>query len=547
VSINCTPQHLKYAKNKLGFLKGKQGNSLSFCLLRKKGTKEVILHFDKVTTVAKFKNPVSAHNVFKKTAAFRYTKENEFFDDISKIVSVTGVVTNTDGTTLSFQKTVAGRGGEVDLTIACKDLKIKNFVFANGMSEDAKAAETVSQKQILTDLKSMNLPSPSTIAEDPLAHFGSFEALAAAIEALNSTGTGNALLNQYRIVLNNAYTLLQEWSPDGVEAVGDAMDELGGIDDYGDEIVELIWYEQEAMEAMKESVVAIREETKEKLRAKGKGESTKYFVKHGKLIVTLKEGYFRLVPRVKKEFGGGHLLVVNNTDSFEHEATLTELAQAGRVSGGRFKKSKSGKKIALTGISSRNEIKAALRAMGMSLTVYLVRNFDNLQTQLQDQKVAVIKEDKIDTIEDRLSAQSIELPTMQSILKGDSLQAVWYAFLIKEVAAENLGFYLSVRGRFGVLNEEHKSMGSKAVYDDYVKVGSTHTININSEKRKLAQQIGDNTGLGDARFDTIDFEDMLTEIVTLMSAPFQRFKSSRILAAEIYASPTLGALYAPDL
>lgn len=123
MAIQSTPQHLKFAKSKMAALKGTDGARMAFCLIRKKGTKEVIFHLDKATAAGRFKNPMIAHQIFKKTAAFRYGAGAAFFKDISKLVSIAGIATNSDGT-IVFSKTVAGRGTEEDLKIGLKDMKL---------------------------------------------------------------------------------------------------------------------------------------------------------------------------------------------------------------------------------------------------------------------------------------------------------------------------------------------------------------------------------------------------------------------------------------
>ncbi len=539
--IMSTPQHLKHAKTRATKLKGTADTTLSFCLLRKKGTKEVIVHFDKPGAVSKFKNPVSIHRLLQKTAAFRYPPDHPFFADITKLVSMAGLASNPSGSSVQFNQTV-GKAVEADLAIACKDLKIKGFSFEKGITSFKQAETNVKEEALRENLRTMELPDVATIAGDPLAVFGSFDEFASTLEALSGADLDPAMTAIYR-KLKDAYGRIADWTDDGgIEVVEGALEELGGIEDFDAEVAALEAFEAEALEEMKESVTVLRKETRELLREKGFLEST--FTDSAKLIATLSEGHYMLIRNIKMEYGGGPLLMVSSSATFPHQDMLSELATSSSRDLGTFMKSRSGKKIAFSGRGTRGVLRDALHATGMVLKVYKVDSFDSLQDELQRQKVDVASADAL--LDMRKKVLKV-LPELDVLINDGHLLPAFYSYTKGEFSSENLEFYLQVHptgsSHKGTLDRDKLCASKQDLFGRYVRQDSELMVNITGATRDAATAIADNTALGNGRFDTIDFESMLPAVRDNLKMSFTGFRMSDALVQAFLDSHSIRRAY----
>ncbi len=540
MAIQSTPQHFKFAKVKMAALKSSDGTQMAFCLLRKKGTKEVILHLDKPAAAGRFKNPMIAHQIFKKTTAFRYRADDAFFKDIGKLVSIAGIVENEDGT-LVFKKTVAGRGTEEDLKIGLKDLKVKKYRFSEALAEEAPRSEApdsagdrisfagMSQEEILAAIRgnrALIFMSPLNLARDPTTVFASFEDYTAAIEALQDYNGDDRLMKSAVTLLKSSYENLDGWSPDGIEGVSDVMEALGDIDDIDAELAELEAYEDELRQDIIDRISLLHTETEEALRKKGFAESCDYLVKNAALIITLTEGTYRLVTRVKPEYGGGSLLLVSAAKSSKHQDFLNEIS-ADLITEGVFKKNASRKKIAFAGGGERRQFVDALRRANETAIPHVIDSMDNFNTKMAAQREAIRREEAINRMRDLFKKGMFKPPTFQTTLSVRGLLDAFYTHLKANSGAENLGFYLSVTGDpLGVLDAAHKRESREEVFATYLIEKATYEINISSENRSRATLLHREALEDPDLYSTYNLKAPLDEIYARLNDPFVRFQFS---------------------
>jgi len=546
MAMSCTAPHLKYIKGKKNKLVAGKAGEMTFCLLRRKGSRDVILHFDEKAAPAKYKNPATIHRIFMKTTRFAYRGgDSSFFDDISKVISMTGTVSFAGGTA-TFQKQL-GRAGKADLQIACTDLKLPRFELV-----DSVEISDTSESESLQTIRALRLDHLNEIAADPLGTFASLDELAALLEAANSIDSDNALFMLQRSALNTIYNAISDWSTDGIEGVSDAMTELGDIDDFDAEVAELEAFEAAAIDEMKANIQTLKDDSADLLRKKGFGDQFSSLKDNQKLLVTLSQGHFLLVESLKPTYGGGSLLLVNNTGNFSDLDDLIEEIRVGAPPAtGRFKKSKSKKKIAFISGRTRKHFKSAISEMGLPMTVYIVSNFDSLQSELQNQKAEVQKEDSIADIKAKLISAPPNIG-LQPILEADThteLLKQYYAHLLKGSGAESLGFALCVGGRSGLLESKHQLTSNADIYDRYVKDGATYMINIDSTNRSRAKELFDASGADSAAFAKhLAFirkkDSMLTQ---LLKSELVNFSTSEILATTLYDQPRLAAVLSVQL
>ncbi|MFT5679127.1 MAG: hypothetical protein ACI8RZ_000031 [Myxococcota bacterium] len=435
MAIINTPKHLKYSKTKLKQLKaGSHTEGLAFCILRRKGAQDAVVHFDKPARVGQYKNPAAIHKVLKKTTAFDLDDANPFFNDISKLVSLTGVVTHTDGK-LHFQKTL-GRGKEADLKLGMKFLKQAKFSFGTTAPgrEEVVAATSRSTERI-TALKTLSPDDWATVASDPGAHFGTVEGLGDIIEQLTESGEDPVLLQK----LKAAYTSIDDWSEDGIEPVDDAMALLSGITDFREEETDIQDAWQMGTADMRIELSKLRTKAAEMLTQKSFGGQFKSLFSQARTMSTMRMGHYQFVHKTIEAVGGGPLLMVSASSTFQHQILFDDV-KAVPIAAGRFRRSKSGKKIAFqvnNGSTTEHLLQSALKKSGLaSSTAFIVDDFDDFQATMKAKR----------QVNDLKSPAAIATLTLSFTLEKPLLRDLFAEHCADEYSAENIAYYLQEEG-----------------------------------------------------------------------------------------------------
>ncbi|MFT5686498.1 MAG: hypothetical protein ACI8RZ_007454 [Myxococcota bacterium] len=542
MALMSTKEHLKYVKGRASQLKSTDGKEMAFCLLRRKGSKDVLVHFDKVSQVAKYKNPTMIHRILKKTAAFKFAEARSFFEDVTKLESMTGLVKNHGDDGLVFLKT-QGRAAEGALSLGLKLLKIKDFTFE--ASATAALADEPPSEALLTRLKGMapTLTVATDITADPGSVFGSMSEMIEALEALRDTT--DPVLKALRRTLSRAYQRLSDWDDGGIEPVSDALAALTGDDDFTEELADLESAEALALEEVMAELQDIRDESAALLSRKELGGHIKSLYDAGRLLKNLKEGHFRLASNTLDELGGQPAMLVSSSASFDAEK-LTMLKESTRTEllSGMFQKSKSGKKIAIVSSSlgvSRTLFKTLFASLGMALDPYIVSDFENLQTQLQGLKEAAEREDLVARIATTSSVKELKL---QTCLDTPELLDAITRFAIEDFTVDSIGFLIAARSLTPPtsLPDALRVSGSQAIYETYIDPGAPQSVNVHFTVRDPLGEMAEK-----AEYGKMDFSAAAAGVAIMFSRDaHQRFIVHPILHEAISDSPTLLTLFGID-
>lgn len=531
-------KHYAYAKKKYAQLKNGSVKEVALIVLRRKGSKDVVVHFDKATLVGKYKNPTVARQIFKKTGAFETDGEEDFYADISKVLMLAGIATFGDGG-LVFDKK-KGCGSEGDFKVAMRLFKVRNAAFGTSAREDSDdidvqvelGVETNQKVESLLKKTGGKLPSPTQLITDPGHFFSSIDDLGDLIQALQGSEDEQQLRLLDRLLEADAY--ISSWSEQGIAPVSDAMSTLSDVTEE-EALKEQEEIDQINSESLQEELDSIRSKTESLLMQKTFSSQFASLVTSGQKMTSLSSGHFTLTLRTSREAGGKPVMLVSSSSTFEDQELFDQVAQGAPLTG-QFRRSKSGKKVALIHSSYSTTpvtIMKAFKQMGLSVQPIVVESFTDLQAQLQRLKPKVLRQRRIVDVMESTAHKALKL---NDVLADLNLTDVFAQFCITEYSVENLGFYLSVEGLSAPpsLPGGMLKTSKKDIFDTYIPTTTEREVNIAYQKRD------DLIRLAEAgRHSEMDFSEALKDVLSNLDDAFKRFIRSEEAAGLIVDNPVL--------